>query len=138
MTTKTYFAISEHVPGDAMRSIVFPAFPGVTSDVEALANLFPQACDALASAVEDMEADGEALPPSVEDGADAPIIPEGLHNPILLMVPVEALTKTVRVDVSLDEGLLARMDAVAARTGTSRSALLARGARLAIAAETAA
>ena len=135
MATKTYFAVSDHAPGDALRSIIFPVFPGVTSDVKALADLFPQACDALASAVEDMQADGETLPPSVEDGADASVIPDGLHSPVLLMAPVKVRAKAVRVDVSLDEGLLARMDAVAARTGTSRSALLAGGAHMVIDAE---
>lgn len=65
-----------------------------------------------------------------------PELPAGLGNPIVLMVPTEVRTRSVRVNVSLDAGLLARMDAVAARLGTSRSALLAKGARLAIAAET--
>ena len=110
----------------------------MTSVAETLADLFPQARDALAMVVEDMEADREALPPTVEDGADSPVLPNELHLPIMLMVPVEVHTRAVRVNVSLNEGLLARMDAVAARTGTSRSALLAKGARLAIAAETAA
>ena len=61
MATKTYFAVSDHAPGDVLRSIVFPAFPGVTFDAKALADLSAQACDALASAVEDMQADGEEL-----------------------------------------------------------------------------
>ncbi len=137
MTPKTYLAVADKAPGDVLHSILFPAFPGVTSVAETLADLFPQARDALATIVEDMEANGEALPPAVEDGADNPVLPDELHRPIMLMVPVEVHTRAVRVDVSLDEGLLARMDAVAARTGTSRSALLAKGARLAIAAETA-
>ena len=79
-----------------------------------------------------------ALPPAVEDGAKTPTLPTGLHSPIMLFVPVEVHTRSVRINVSLDEGLLARMDAVATRMGTSRSALLAKGARLAIAAEAAA
>ncbi len=70
-----------------------------------------------------------------EDGAPSPTLPAGLHNPVLLLVPIEVQTRSVRVNVSLDEALLARMDAVADRMGTSRSALLAKGARLAIAAE---
>lgn len=135
MTTKTYLAIADQVPGEAMHSIVFPAFPGVTSVASVLADLIPQARDALATAVEDMEADGEDLPLAVEDGVEQPVLPEGLHSPIMLMVPVEVRTRSVRVNISLDEGLLARMDSVAARTGTSRSALLAKGARMAIAAE---
>ena len=135
MTSKTYLAIADRAPGETLHSITFPAFPGVTSVASVLSDLIPQATDALMTAVKDMEVDGEALPPAVEDGAEGPALPKGLHSPILLMVPVEVRTRSVRVNVSLDEGLLARMDAVATRTGTSRSALLAKGARLAIAAE---
>jgi predicted RNase H-like HicB family nuclease len=138
MATKTYLAVADHEPGEGLHSIMFPAFPGVTSVAETLADLIPQARDALATAVEDMEASGEGLPPAIEDGAGMEAIPQGLHNPILLMVPVEVRARSVRVNISLDEGLLARMDAVATRVGTSRSALLAKGARLAIAAETSA
>lgn len=48
-------------------------------------------------------------------------------------MPVEAAGRALRVNVSLDEGLLMRIDDVSERTGLSRSALLARGARLLIA-----
>lgn len=137
MTTKTYLAIADQAPGEPLHSIIFPAFPGVTSVAEALVDIIPQARDALATAVEDMEAEGEALPPAIEDGAKTPTLPAGLHSPIMLLVPVEVHTRSVRINVSLDEGLLARMDAVASRVGTSRSALLAKGARMAIAAESA-
>ena len=137
MTTKTYLAVADHVPGEQLHSIVFPNFPGVTSAASTLAELIPQARDTLATAIEDMEAEGEPLPPAVEDGGTMPELPAGLHNPIVLMVPAEVRTRSVRVNVSLDEGLLARMDAVATRLGTSRSALLAKGARLALAAESA-
>jgi predicted RNase H-like HicB family nuclease len=137
MATKNYFAIADRMPGERRHSIIFPAFPGVTSVADILPDVITQASDALATAVADMEADGETLPPAVEDGGDVQDLPPGLHNPILLMVPVEVKTRSVRVNVSLDEGLLARMDAVAVRTGTSRSALLAKGAKLVIAAEAA-
>ena len=103
-----------------------------------LADVMPQARDSLATAIQDMEADGEVLPAAVEDGAAEPAIPPDAHAPMLLLVPADVRTRSVRVNVSLDEGLLARMDAMAARTGTSRSALLALGARMAIAAEAAA
>ena len=136
MATKTYLAIADQAPGEAMYSIVFPAFPGVTSVAAGLTELIPQARDALATAIEDMEADGEDLPLAVEDGAQRPALPGELHNPIMLLVAVEVRTRSVRVNVSLDEGLLARMDSVAASTGISRSALLAKGARMVIAAET--
>jgi metal-responsive CopG/Arc/MetJ family transcriptional regulator len=53
------------------------------------------------------------------------------------MVSVETAGRALRVNVSLDKGLLSRIDDVAKRTGVSRSALLARGARMVIATETA-
>ena len=136
MAMKTYLAVADQAPGEAAYSIIFPAFPGVTSAAMALDDVLPQARDALAPVVGDMEADGENLPASVEDGAATLPLLEDLHKPVMLMVPVEVQTRAVRVNISIDEGLLARMDAVAARTGTSRSALLAKGARLVIAAET--
>jgi hypothetical protein len=58
------------------------------------------------------------------------------HDPRALLVPVEVAGRALRVNVSLDEGLLARIDDVSKRTGLSRSALLARGARMLIATET--
>ncbi|MBV8613366.1 MAG: type II toxin-antitoxin system HicB family antitoxin, partial [Acetobacteraceae bacterium] len=57
------------------------------------------------------------------------------HDPQILLVPVETAGRALRVNVSLDEGLLARIDDVSKRTGLSRSSLLARGARLLIATE---
>jgi len=50
-------------------------------------------------------------------------------------VPVEAAGRALRVNVSLDGGLLARIDEVSRQTGLGRSALLARGARMLIAIE---
>jgi metal-responsive CopG/Arc/MetJ family transcriptional regulator len=49
---------------------------------------------------------------------------------------VETAGRALRVNISLEEGLLARIDDVAKRTGLSRSSLLARGARMLIATET--
>ena len=134
MTTKTFLAIADRLPNQAY-SIIFPAFPGVTSVAATLPEVMAQARDALATVIADMEADGEALPAAVEDGAVEPAIPPEAHAPMLLLVPAEVRSRSVRVNVSLDAALLARMDALAARTGTSRSALLAKGARMAIAAE---
>jgi predicted RNase H-like HicB family nuclease len=134
VVTKTYFAIVDQAAGEAI-SIVFPAFPGTTSVAETAADIVPPARDALASVVDDIETDGGALPPSLEDGAVPPGIPSGLHRPFVLAVEVEAQARSVRVNISIDEALLARLDAAASRAGTSRSALLAKGARMAIAAE---
>ncbi len=135
MATKNYLAIAEQRPGESNWSIVFPDFPGVTSVAEKAADVPRKAKDALATAIEDMEREGEALPPSVDDGVLPSFDRADYHEPWTLLVTVETTGRAQRVNVSLDEGLLLRIDDVAKRTGLSRSALLARGARLVIAAE---
>jgi predicted RNase H-like HicB family nuclease len=136
MAQKNYLAIADLAPGEANWSVTFPGFPGVTSVAESFSEVIRQAKDALATAVEDMVADGEALPLAIEDG-DVPAYDRGdFHDPRILLVPVDIAGKAMRVNVSLDEGLLARIDDVSKRTGLSRSSLLARGARMVIATET--
>lgn len=135
MATKYYLALADRIPGESNWSITFPDFPSVTSVAERFADVMRQAKDALASAVEDMQEDGETLPPSIEDDAVPEIDRSNYHDPRTLLVPVETAGRALRVNVSLDEGLLARIDDVSKRTGLSRSALLARGARLVIATE---
>ena len=136
MATRHYLAIVDRHPGEANWSISFPDFPGVTSVAEQFSAVMRQAKDALATAVEDMVKDGEPLPPPAEDDKVPDYDPGQYHDPRALLVPVETPGRALRVNVSLDEGLLARIDDVAKRTGVSRSALLARGARMVIASET--
>lgn len=135
MATKYYLAIADRIPGEANWSIMFPDFPGVTSVAERFADVMRQAKDALATAIEDMERDGEPVPASIEEDAVPDYDRAAYHDPRTLLVPVETAGRALRVNVSLDEGLLARIDDVSKRTGLSRSALLARGARLVIATE---
>ena len=135
MATKYYLAIADRLPGESAWSIIFPDLPGVTSVAGKFADVMRQAKDALATAVEDMAQEGEALPPSVEEGALPDYDRSAFQDPRTLLVPVETAGRALRVNVSLDEGLLARIDDVSKRTGLSRSALLARGARMLIATE---
>ena len=136
MATKYYLAIADRVPGESNWSITFPAFTGATSVAERFADVMRQAKDALATVVDDMQTDGDALPRSVEDDAVPDYDRSGFHDPRTLLVPVDVAGRALRVNVSLDEGLLARIDDVSKRTGLSRSSLLARGARMLIATET--
>jgi predicted RNase H-like HicB family nuclease len=136
VATKYYLAIADRLPHESNWSILFPAFPGVTSVAEAFADVMRQAKDALASVVEDMEKEHETLPPSIEEDAVPDYDRSPYHDPRALLVPVETAGRALRVNVSLDEGLLARIDDVSKRTGLSSSALLARGARMLIATET--
>jgi predicted RNase H-like HicB family nuclease len=136
MTLKTYLAIADRFPGEPLWSITFPDFPGVTSTAETFAAVMRQAKEALATAVEDMQADGEILPACLEDDITPTYDKTHFHEPRILAVPVETAGRALRVNISLEEGLLARIDDVAKRTGLSRSSLLARGARMLIATET--
>lgn len=137
MTTRYYLAVVDQEPGEGNRSILFPDFPGVTSVAESFAAVMRQARDALASGVLDMIEDGRPLPPSVEDDALPDVDLARFCNPHLLLVPVEVPGRSVRVNITLDEALLGRLDEIAARTRSSRCALLARGARTVIAQEVA-
>ena len=134
MATRHYLAIADRLPGEHW-SITFPDFPGVTSVAEKTADLMHQAKDALASAVENMEQHGERLPASIEDDVLPDYDRSAFSDPRSMLVPVETAGRALRVNVSIDEGLLGRIDEVSKRTGMSRSALLARGARLVIAEE---
>jgi metal-responsive CopG/Arc/MetJ family transcriptional regulator len=54
-----------------------------------------------------------------------------------VLVSVEVGGRSVRINVTMDEGLVARLDNLAIRAHASRSALLARGARMVLAVEAA-
>lgn len=138
MGTRYYLAIADRQPGEENWSIVFPHLAGVTSVAERFSDVMRQAKDALATAAEDMARDHVALPPSVEDDAVPSYDRSAFHDPVALLVPVDVAGRALRVNVSLDEGLVARIDDVARRTGLSRSSLLAKGARMVIATETSA
>jgi len=134
MATKHYIGIAE--PGSDNWSLSFPSFPGVVTTGDSFADLVRNGRDALATIVEAMEETGEALPPSVEDddgGKDYD--PAGYHDPRSVIFPVEVPGTSVRVNVTFDNALLAKLDDLARRQGDSRSGLLARGARMLLAAE---
>jgi predicted RNase H-like HicB family nuclease len=136
MTTRHYLGIAEQMPHNW--SISFPAFPGTVTTGQDFADLMTNARDALASVIAAMEEDGERIPDSFDSAPDAPSFdPADYHNPRIVLVPVEVGGRSVRINVTMDEGLVARLDSLAERAHASRSALLARGARMVLAAEAA-
>ena len=134
MTIRHYLGVAE--PGADTWSLSFPAFPGAVTTGDTLAALLTNAQDALASVVEAMQEDGAALPNCVyvvrcASGFDT----ADYHDPHLVLVPVEVCGRALRINVTMDEGLVARLDRFADRAQSSRSALLARGARMVLASE---
>ena len=83
-----------------------------------------------------MQEEGEALPLDIDQGGGGVgYDPSEYHDPRSVVVPVDVDGASVRVNISMDDGLLARLDSLSKRQSTSRSALLARGARMVLAAE---
>jgi|SRR5579884_3395908 len=96
MAARHYIAVAYRAPGETMWSIVFPDFLGVTSAVGEFADVPQQAHDALATAMEDMIAEGEAFPASIEEGGRARVDPGGFHDPRCIVVAVEAADQPAR------------------------------------------
>jgi predicted RNase H-like HicB family nuclease len=121
--------ISKHEDTDY--GVAFPDFPGCITTGDTIREAAEMAIEALALHVEGMIGDGEPLPePSAPD---APL-PDWLadlpdHVVARVLVPVEIPGRSVRINVSIDESLLARLDRAAAARGETRSRLIALAVR---------
>ncbi len=124
----SYVALAIKEPAEANWSVLIPDFPEIASVAERPEDVFAQAQDALAMAVEARLEAGETLP---EPTAPENIEPDAgpIARVLLLSVPAESSGPAVRVNMSLDRLLLSRIDAAAHRRGMSRSAFVAEGAR---------
>jgi predicted RNase H-like HicB family nuclease len=107
--------------------VFVPDFPGCTSGADTVDEAARGIAEALRGHVELMIQDRDPLPEPTPI-EDIPHDPEA-REAARVLVSVDLPGKAVRVNVSFDEGLLARIDAVAAGRGVSRSAFLADAAR---------
>lgn len=117
--------------------VVFPELPGCVSHGDDAADAVRMATEALAGHLGSMSEHGDPVPDPAP--LDAPLpgwLDEGAEPDeapaerlVRVLVPFEAPGRAVRLSVTIEEGLLERIDAAAAARGMSRSALLAEGAR---------
>ena len=110
--------------------IAFPDFPGCISGGRSLDEAVVRGSEALAAHVAVMAEFGDPLP-RLRGRADILADPEAAEaaaDAVLVAVPVDLPGRAVRVNVSLDEHLLKRIDASARAAGQSRSAFLATAA----------
>lgn len=135
MSTTYYLAIADRHRGEATW-FVLPPLSRCHIGRATFSDIMRQAKDAVATADAYMEQEDEKLPPSIEDDATPDCDRTPYHDPRALLVTVDVAGCALGVNVSLDEGLLARIDDVSKRSCLSRSALLARGARMVITDET--
>ena len=108
----------------------FPDFPGATTVADDLDTLYRKAAEMLAFHVGGMAEDGDAIPTlrTLSELQQDPVFREDGKGAMIGLVDVDLPGKAVRVNVSIEEGLLKRIDHAAA-AGESRSSFLARAAR---------
>ena len=127
-----YVAIAEKEPDSAF-GIWFPDVEGCFSAGDTLAQASANAAAALRQHVEALESAGRPVPParSLDDVLNDEDVRAALETgALLLAVPLLSdAGRTVRVNVSLDKGLVDQIDDAAAARGLTRSAFLAQAAR---------
>ena len=126
--THRYIGVIHKQRGSAF-GVSFPDLPGCIGAGKTLDGAARSAEEALSLHIEGMIDDGEPLPqPRSLDDLLADDLAVGASATIV--VAARAIkTRSVRVNVTLEEDLLRALDEHATVTGFSRSALLAQGAR---------
>lgn len=121
-----YIGLVHHEPGTAY-GVSFPDVPDCFAAADEQKDILKNAILAL----EDYFADGHSLPTPRGIGDIALEFKDDLsEGAFLIAVPViPRPTKSVRVNISMDQGLVVAIDAAAARLDLNRSAFLAQAAR---------
>lgn len=111
--------------------VVFPDLPGCTSMGDTLREAAEMAVEAASGHVEVMAEHGEAIPEPSDPDVPLPdwIADTGGRVAARVMVPVEIPGRAMRVNITMDEGLLARLDKAAGAEGETRSGYVARAVR---------
>jgi predicted RNase H-like HicB family nuclease len=111
--------------------ISFPDFQGCIAGGDTVDEALRRGRDALDFHVESMIEVGEALP-RIRDIAEIradPDFAEDFVDGLVAVVDADLPTKAVRVNISIDERLLDRIDRAAEATGETRSGFIAAAAR---------
>ncbi|RFB80419.1 type II toxin-antitoxin system HicB family antitoxin [Methylovirgula sp. 4M-Z18] len=112
--------------------VSYPDFPGFASGGATIEEAMARSQEGLAVHMAAMIEDGDKVPiPRDYEALQAdPAFKEDFHDSIALaLVDVEPPAKAARISVTIDEGLLARIDLRAKEIGESRSGFLAAAAR---------
>jgi predicted RNase H-like HicB family nuclease len=119
-----------HHEGDAY-GVSFPDFPGCTTVAGDLDTAVAKAAEVLAFHAEGLAEDGPLPHPRSlsELKSDSDFCEDAKHA-VLVLVPYDPPTRAVRINVTLEESLLARIDRSADAAGETRSGYLAAAARL--------
>lgn len=112
----------------------FPDFPGVIATGRTAEDAIRKGSEALTFHVAGMVEDGDPLPAlrSLDELERDPDYRSDAEDAVVAMVPFDLPARAVRVNISLDEHLLAAIDRAAAAEGRTRSGFLADAARMKI------
>ncbi|ATQ66847.1 MULTISPECIES: type II toxin-antitoxin system HicB family antitoxin [Methylosinus] len=115
--------------------ISFPDFPGCISTASTIDEVIAKGGQALALHVEGMMEDGKTLPHlrGVRELRADPEMADWFEDATVAAIGVDLPKRVVRINISIDQGLLERIDRTAKALGQSRSAFLADAAKLHIA-----
>lgn len=109
----------------------FPDFPGATTVAGDLDTLYRKAAEMLVFHVTGMSEDEEsiAVPRTLSELRDDPVFREDAEGAMIGVVNVDLPGRAMRVNISIEESLLRRIDRVVAGIGESRSGFLAQAAK---------
>lgn len=109
----------------------FPDFPGATTVACDLDTLYRKASEMLAFHIDGLVEDGDPIPAmrTLDAWRREPVFRSDSESAMIGLVEVEMPGKAVRVNISLEETLLRRIDRAAEAAGESRSGFLARAAK---------
>lgn len=117
---------------EAGYSVVFPDFPGTGTSGDTLDEALVRAEDHIAVHVDGLLQDKLEIPePRAIEAlrADSELAEDWAGDPIVAAVPVVLPEKAERVNITIDGGLLRRVDRAAEMSGETRSGFVAQALR---------
>jgi predicted RNase H-like HicB family nuclease len=110
--------------------VSFPDFPGCTTVAGDLDRAVAKAGEVLAFHVEGLAEDGPLPQPrSLQDLKADAAFREDAAGALIVLVPYEPPGRAVRINITVEETLLARIDRAAEAVGETRSGYLAQAAK---------
>lgn len=110
--------------------VAFPDFPGCTTTADSLDAAIAKAAEVLAFHVEGLAEDGPLpVPRTLAELRKDRTFRADAKGAMIALVPYAPPARAVRLNITLDESLLARVDRAASNAGETRSGYLAEAAR---------
>ncbi len=128
MTTIIFPALAETAPTGGYHA-TFPDLPGCTADGATIGDLLVTARTKLSEKLKSLSDDGESWP---EASSVEAVQLNAKAGAILLLIDIEVDDPPTRVNISIGERLLRRIDAAAQKSGMTRSGFLAQAARVSL------